>query len=466
MEYKEVLDYYSKELVKKEISDYCKGRWVALEGPSEEKRTFFRYIGKKPLKVEEERDVEAVLKRFRFFKPRTFYATANVYRKLDSKEDLEEPDNIALSSPIWDIDNELDRWKQTLEAATAIIEELERAGVVKSVFLKWSGRGCHVHIHEKAFSPELLKEHNPLDVSYSIVEYVLRRTQDKIKELARSSEGAKRPLAVENDMDLKRVFTVPLSLHRSLDLAAICFKPDEMDDFSVNWPNPHELRHNIRWKEYEIGEADDIAKRALAEVGGYFKAKAVGVVRTRVGVPVTKDKRSERFERKARKLGRFQVMGLLQAARYYVLKGNLEKAKSFGLNRAIFYAWAKRTGGRVGRRAAKAKAARPLPVEEVKEIQRLEEHVGDETAYLSKEGFFSIGDQVQRPEDYDRQIAGKISSVIPYDQAWNAALRYVSTFPREVLLDQRGFFEKVYKPVRDKFFELVEKDQKQARLEL
>ncbi|RLG48124.1 MAG: hypothetical protein DRN90_03930, partial [Thermoproteota archaeon] len=330
MEYNEVLDYYSRELVKKEISDYCKGRWVALEAPSEEKRTFFRYIGKKPLKVEEERDVEAVLKRFKFFKPRTFYATANVYKKLDSKEDLEEPDNIALSSPIWDVDNELERWKQTLEAATAIIEELERAGVVKSVFLKWSGRGCHVHIHEKAFSPELLKEHNPLDISYSIVEYVLRRTQDKIKELAKSSEGAKRPLAVENDMDLKRVFTVPLSLYRSLDLAAICFKPDEMDDFSVSWLDPHELRHNIRWKEYEIGEADDIAKRALAEIGGYFKAKAVGMVRTRVGVPATKDKRSERFERKARKLGRFQVMGLLQAARYYVLKGNLEKAKSFG----------------------------------------------------------------------------------------------------------------------------------------
>lgn len=29
-------------------------------------------------------------------------------------------------------------------------------------------------------------------------------------------------------------------------------------------------------------------------------------------------------------------MGLLQAARYYLLTGDLEKAKSFGLNRAIF----------------------------------------------------------------------------------------------------------------------------------
>jgi len=466
LEYKEVLGYYSDKLVKKEISEYCNGRWVALEAPSGEKRTFFRYMGKKPLKVEKEGDLEEVLKRFRFFKPRTFYATANIYGKLDSKGDLEEPDNIILSSPIWDVDNELDRWKQTLEAARVIIDELERAGVVKSVFLKWSGRGCHVHIHEKAFSPELLKEHNPLDISYSVVEYVLRRTQDRIKELAKSSEGAERPLAVENDMDLKRVFTVPLSLHRSLDLAAICFKPDEIDEFSLSWLDPRELRHNTRWREYEVGEADYVARRALSEVGGYFKARTIGMVKTRAGVPVKREKGGQKARMRSRKLGRFQVMALLQAARYYVLKGNLEKAKSFGLNRAIFYAWAKRTGGRVRRRAARPKAAKPAAEAGVEKVERLEEHVGDEVAYLSKEGLFAIGNQVQRPEDYDNQIVGRINSVIPYDRAWEAAIRYVSTFPRDVLLNQRGFFEKVYKPVRDKFLEVVEEDQRQARLEL
>jgi hypothetical protein len=466
LDYDEVLNYYSKELVKREISEYCRGRWVALEAPSQEKRTFFRYKGKKPLRVDREEDLEAVLKRFRFFKPRTFYATANVYGRLDSKEDVEDPENIVFSSPIWDVDNELDKWKLTLEAARSVVEEIERAGVVKSIFIKWSGRGCHVHVHERAFSPELLEKHNPLDISYSVVEYVLRRVEDRIKELAKSSEKVERPLAVENDMDIKRVFTVPLSLHRSLDLAAVCFKPDQIDDFSLDWTKPSELKHNKDWREYEVGEADNLAKKALAEIGGYFKARTVGMVRRRAGLPAAREKGKGRYERKAKKLGRFQVMGLLQAARYYVLKGNLEKAKSFGLNRAIFYAWAKRTGGRVGRRAARGKVAKPAAEVEVKEIERLEEHVGDEVAYLSKDGFFAIGDQVQRPEDYDRQIAGKIDSVIPYDQAWDAAIRYISTFPREVLLDQRGFFEKVYKPVRDRFLEVVEEDQKQARLEL
>jgi hypothetical protein len=41
-------------------------------------------------------------------------------------------------------------------------------------------------------------------------------------------------------------------------------------------------------------------------------------------------------------VGRFQVMALLQAARAKVLGYPLDEAQSFGLNRAIFYAAAKR----------------------------------------------------------------------------------------------------------------------------
>lgn len=41
-------------------------------------------------------------------------------------------------------------------------------------------------------------------------------------------------------------------------------------------------------------------------------------------------------------VGRFQVMATLQAARAYVLGMRVASAKSFGLNRAIFYAAAKR----------------------------------------------------------------------------------------------------------------------------
>jgi len=41
-------------------------------------------------------------------------------------------------------------------------------------------------------------------------------------------------------------------------------------------------------------------------------------------------------------VGRFQVMATLQAARAYALGYSLDEAKSFGLNRAIFYAAAKK----------------------------------------------------------------------------------------------------------------------------
>ena len=42
------------------------------------------------------------------------------------------------------------------------------------------------------------------------------------------------------------------------------------------------------------------------------------------------------------KVGRFQVMATLQAARARTLGLDLDEAKSWGLNRAVFYAAAKR----------------------------------------------------------------------------------------------------------------------------
>lgn len=45
------------------------------------------------------------------------------------------------------------------------------------------------------------------------------------------------------------------------------------------------------------------------------------------------------------RVSRFQVMAVLQAARASVLGLDLEEAKSWGLNRAMFYAAAKRNTG-------------------------------------------------------------------------------------------------------------------------
>jgi len=160
------------------------------------------------------------------------------------------------------------------------------------------------------------------------------------------------------------------------------------------------------------------------------------------------------------RIGRFQVMALLQAARYYLLKGDLDRAKSFGLNRAIFYAWAKRSGGRPSRRYAAGASAPSMPAP-----ARSVEKVGNEMAYVTEGGLFTIGDEVQRPEDYDRQVGRRIDPIVPYEEAWKAALNYLRTFPQEVLLDQRKFYEKVYLPVRDHFEEVVRRFSRSGGLE-
>ncbi len=151
-------------------------------------------------------------------------------------------------------------------------------------------------------------------------------------------------------------------------------------------------------------------------------------------------------------VSRFQVMALLQAARYYVLTGDLERAKSFGLNRAIFYAWAKRYG-----RGYQPRYPLRRPVS-----TRLAETLGERTP-VSERGWFAMGGVEQRPEDYDRQVASRISAVVPYEEAWRAAVEYVKSFPRRVLADPQRFYKEVYEPVRDEFVKRVVRGRRAKR---
>ncbi|MET1101627.1 MAG: hypothetical protein ABWW69_04020 [Pyrodictiaceae archaeon] len=56
------------------------------------------------------------------------------------------------------------------------------------------------------------------------------------------------------------------------------------------------------------------------------------------------------------------------------------------------------------------------------------------------------------------------SEVIPYEVAWEAALKYLSKFPKNTLLDPRRFYEEVYEPVRDYFIEKVVERQGESRI--
>ena len=454
MEFEGVLKYYSRPLVRKEISDYCQGRWVAVECVRQgERRFFLRYWkrGGPPLSISKAEDVGRIMHRFGRLKPRTLYGSVNIYSKLESVEDTEEESNIAYTSPIWDIDSRVERWKETMQVADIIVRRLEAEGVSKSVFVNWSGRGAHVHIHEKAFSKDLLSKHNPLDVAYAVVEYICRMIKRDLAEVSSKLEKKGFAIKVENKIDLKRVFTAPLSLHRELDLCAVCLKPDQLGDFHIDWAKPNVLKHNKAWREHLEGEGDQLAEKALREVGGYWATVKPRSKQARKRAPISAalEKRAPRRG----KIGRFQVMALLQAARYYILTGEEEKAKSFGLNRAIFYAWAKRRG--VARPPPRRKVAAMREIARERMEGRTLVYIGNEGAYMSEEGWFIIGEEVQLPKDYDRQVASKIDPVLPYERAWRSALEYLRGFPRSDLLDQNKFFKEIYRPVRDSFLEKV-----------
>lgn len=442
-----ILEHYLRDDVATEIADFARGRWLALEGQSGEERVFVRWWAGKPLTASTPSEFKRLIESFSGAGVRAVYATVSTYYRIEAGEDVRKQGNIAAATPSWDVDATLESWKAAIEAARLIVGFLEQHGVRESLYLKWSGEGVHVHIHEAALSQSVLEAADPLTASRLLVEYTLRKLEGRLRELAEKW----RVLKVENLMDPKRVFTVPLSFHRRVDKVAVCFKPDQLDDFDPSWTVPASFKHNPRWRENVVGEADQLALEALKALA-HLRAPA-----TRV--------RAEDRERGGAKLGRFQVMALLQAARYYALTGDLEKAESFGLNRAIFYAWAKHYGPSARSRAKVSATGPRRPPNIEREDIRMVEALGEEV-YVTRDGWFAMGGIPQRPDDYDRQVARVIESVISYEEAWRRALEYVKSFPRSALEDPQQFYSRIYEPVRDEFIEKVARKKERAEATL
>lgn len=139
-------------------------------------------------------------------------------------------------------------------------------------------------------------------------------------------------------------------------------------------------------------------------------------------------------------------MSLLQAARAYVLGLPLESAHSWGLNRAIFIAAAKRgfkggSGGGSGSGKGSSKKDNTY-------------FLGDDMAFKTEKGgvlLFTIGGEVQTDADFERQVKARFGK--QYGRAWKEALAYVKKFDKEVLLSGSEFFSRVYRPVRDEWSE-------------
>ncbi|MGC9133069.1 MAG: hypothetical protein ACP5GJ_01530 [Nanopusillaceae archaeon] len=451
VEWNDIKNHYMKKEVTDEIIEYSKNRWIAIETSRLDQRIFIRYDkDKRPLKIENEEEYKSLFVKFSYLKFRTIYATINVYNEI-KEEKLKDLNNIRYVTPIFDIDGTLEDFEIIKNVAEIIVSYLEKYEIYKSVYLKWSGRGIHVHINEKAFSQNILKKYHPLDISFSIVDFILKKAKDDLEKEIAKAKGKSREFKVENKIDIQRVFTVPLSFHRFLDYVCVVFKPNDINNFDLSWADYKNYRHDKRWREYEEGEGDSLAEIAMKEIKGYISNY------------LSKSTSIKMEERKINygNVGRFQVMGLLQAARYYLLYGDISKAKSFGLNRAIFYAWAKYYRP-IYRTSKKRIYIEEKTYEEGKDIELIK--VGNEEApYNKNTGLFHIGDKDQTPEDYDKEIIDKVNSIINYNIAWNFALEYLKRFPKEVLEDHQEFYKRIYEPIRDKFFEELLKNIKKEK---
>jgi len=256
----EVLAHYQKEEVAYAIWSFARNRWVGIHcAPANERRMLLRYLPGQghPLALASPEDVPALLLRFSHLGPRTFYATALEYRSL-SRSELLRPENWVSCMPTWDIDAASPEWRHVVEAGLRLLELLRGLGIERSLIVKWSGRGLHVHLHPGALDWNMPGVH-PLDVAYAVTEYVLKRLE---------GEGLK-GVRVENKMDPQRLFTCPLSLHRELDRVAVCIEPSELRSFDVRWTLPGSYSHYKQWNSFVPLEAQPLQRRALELIGHY-----------------------------------------------------------------------------------------------------------------------------------------------------------------------------------------------------
>ncbi len=322
------------------------------------------------------------------------------------------------------------------DTVNLVLEILQEYSVTHSVYVVWTGKWFEVRIHEEAIPPSFIEKYGSRS-GFLITEFILRKYRNKFVKIANIAKGR---IVIKNHCAISGWLIAPLSLVFSKSLYAVYLKPRSFKEFDPSFCTPTNLKHDTEWKSFVENECETL----IRDVEKFLE-------RTTIGHQDYTEIRSV-AQSIPSIVGRFEVMALLQAARYYVLTGDLEKAKSFGLNRAIFYAWAKYYGSRrIIRGYTRPSTGTPTSTSSSSQAQPpLKDYVE-----LSPRGWFMIGDQEQTPQDFDSQVKTKFEAVVPFEIVWNKAVRYVKRFPPEVLRDPNKFFKYVYEPVRDRFLELL-----------
>jgi len=156
------------------------------------------------------------------------------------------------------------------------------------------------------------------------------------------------------------------------------------------------------------------------------------------------------------RITRFTVMSVLQAARASVLGLPKDSAYSWGLNKAIFFAAAKRGfkggGGKsTGGKFETSEKSTKKPSGEDQDVFFL----GSDKAFLDREAsskekpLFTIGGETQTESDFKKQVAARFGSESNFEKAWNEAMEIVKGYDKGTLDSGSEFFDQVYKPRRD-----------------
>jgi len=147
-----------------------------------------------------------------------------------------------------------------------------------------------------------------------------------------------------------------------------------------------------------------------------------------------------------RRITRFTVMATLQAARASRLGLTDDSAYSWGLNRAIFYAAAKRGFG--GARSSAPTGDAGPATGRGKDLYSL----GNDEAYRDPRApglLFTIGGETQTREAFEKQVVVRFGDARNFGRAWKEALGIVAEFDEETLRSGREFYGRIYKPRRD-----------------
>lgn len=155
---------------------------------------------------------------------------------------------------------------------------------------------------------------------------------------------------------------------------------------------------------------------------------------------------------------RFQTMAILQYARFKKLGYSTNEAMSLGYTFALFYAIMKNRRWYCGKKKESNKN-HPITKSEVQsqEEKKTINIFGLNLEYVEVNGerFFKMAGKICDLNQWKNGVVLKINDVDLYNKALDKAMEIVNSTDEVILKSNNKFFNKVYKPIRDEFFNMV-----------